>query len=295
MSNRNWSNGGKIYIPQVKPVLLNCSFTVTPTNGSGITSFSGPGFSAVYLHTSTTPTTGSPNPAAGTILVRLQDNYTRLLGFTKSIIAPASASDVKIDNSAMTAGVAYVITTLGNATAAKWRTIGVPPGVTPAAGVVFIALTNGGAGNTLTSRVQTMATSGAGISDIQLMGNPQLSVNPNPAANQGYGAQLVFQCLTPTFTGESYTPAGTNSVPTFMGSALGTHTHTIPPGTDGGGGTSGATSAGTPAGTVSAPAFTGTAHTLAGTMGFAVAAPATGSIISLSLYLSDSSVTVQGQ
>lgn len=306
MSNRNWSNGGKIYIPQVKPVLLNCSFTVTPTNGSGITSFSGPGFSAVYLHTSTTPTTGSPNPAAGTILVRLQDNYTRLLGFTKSIIAPASASDVKIDNSAMTAGVAYVITTLGNATAAKWRTIGVPPGVTPAAGVVFIALTNGGAGNTLTSRVQTMATSGAGIDDIQLMGNPQLSVNPNPAANQGYGAQFVFQCLASTFTGESYTPAGTVAAPVFTGSALGTHTHSFTPaGTNandgppetftGTPGTTGATSGGTPAGTNSAPAFTGTAHTLAGTMGFAVAAPATGSIISLSLYLSDSSVTVQGQ
>lgn len=316
MANRNWQNGGKLFIPQVKPILLNCSFTVTPTNGLGITGFSGPNFMNIFMHTSTTPAANNgvtnPNPANGTILVQLQDNYNRLLGFMNSIISPASGSDVKIDNSAMTAGVAYVITTLGNATAAKWLAIGVPAGVTPAVGVAFIALSNGGAGNTLTSRVQTAATSGAGISSLQLIGNPQLSIAPAPSSANGIGAQFILQCMAPTFTGESYTPAGTVAAPIFTGSALGTHTHAIAVAT----GTAGdavtnnagvlnsvggqdlvteATSGGTPAGTNSAPAFTGTAHTLAGTMGFAAAAPATGSIISLSLYLSDSSVTVNGQ
>jgi hypothetical protein len=70
------------------------------------------------------------------------------------VLAPNSGADVKIDNSAMTAGQLYTITTLGNATAAKWTAIGVPAGVTPAVGVSFIALTNGGAGNVLTSKVQ---------------------------------------------------------------------------------------------------------------------------------------------
>lgn len=60
------------------------------------------------------------------------------------------------------------------------------------------------------------------------------------------------------------TPTGTNSTPTFTGSALGTHTHGSV--TCGGGHVSGtctynggAISAGTPAGTVSAPTFTGDA------------------------------------
>jgi hypothetical protein len=56
-----------------------------------------------------------------------------------------------------------------------------------------------------------------------------------------------------------FTPSGTVGAPTFSGSALGTHTHSIPAGTDAGGGTSGETSGGTPAGTNSAPAFTGAA------------------------------------
>lgn len=53
----------------------------------------------------------------------------------------------------------------------------------------------------------------------------------------------------------NYTPAGTNAwpagVPTFSGSALGTHSHGLT-------GSSAAVSGGTPAGTVSAPSFTGT-------------------------------------
>ncbi len=61
------------------------------------------------------------------------------------------------------------------------------------------------------------------------------------------------------YRGAGFTPAGTVAAPTFTGSPLGTHTHTIPSGTDGAGGTSGATSGGTPAGTNSAPVFTGTA------------------------------------
>lgn len=294
MANRNWQNGGRLWIPQVKPILLNCSFTVAPTNGLGITGFSGPEFMNVFMHTSTTPGSNNgvtnPNPANGTILVQLQDNYNRLLGFMNSVVAPASGSDIKIDNSAMTAGVAYVITTLGNATAAKWLAIGVPAGVTPAVGVAFIALSNGGAGNTLTSRVQAAATSGAGISSIQLIGNPQLGVAPAPSSANGIGAQFIFQCMAPTFTGESYTPAGTNSAPALTMNSY-TPAGTITNGTPD-------TFAGTPAtltGSVAAPAFTGTAHTLAGTMGFAATAPASGSIISLSLYLSDSSVTVNGQ
>lgn len=83
--------------------------------------------------------------------------------------------------------------------------------------------------------------------------------------------------INPGATGGSataaYTPAGTNSAPTFTGNALSTHTHTFTASSNAASpklmtantssgvaasGTSGATSAGTPSGSVSAPNFTGT-------------------------------------
>ncbi len=196
MANRNFASGGKVYSMHVKPVLVDCNFNVQVADsaGLGITSLKGPMISAVYMHTSATPATGNPNPASGVIVVRMQDNYNRLLACYASITSPNSGSDVKIDNSAMTAGVAYVITTLGNATAAKWHAIGVPAGVTPAVGVSFIAASNGGAGNTLTSRVQTAAAAGSGVASIEMVGTPNTTISPDPSVNQGYGAQFILEC-----------------------------------------------------------------------------------------------------
>lgn len=268
MANRNYASGGKIYSMHVKPVLIDCSFTVAATNGIGITNLKGPLVQNVFMHTSTTPAAGNvnpstpniaitnPNPANGYIVIQLQEQYQRILGMEYSIQSPNSGSDVKIDNSAMTAGVAYVITTLGNATAAKWAAIGVPAGVTPAVGVSFIAASNGGAGNTLTSRVQTAAVDGSGVDDIEIVGNPDVSIAPSILA-QGFGSQIILACRSSLVTMASYTPAGTN---------------------DGG----------TP------PIFTGTPATLTGTVSGAVAAPAAGSVIRLQLYVSDSSVIVAG-
>lgn len=194
MANRNWASGGKIYSMHVSPVQLDCNFVVDATNANGISDLKGPAVQAVYMH-STNGTPSSYNPASGTILVQLQDAYNRVFaGVSGQIVSPASGSDVKIDNSAMTAGVAYRITTLGNATAAKWLAIGVPRGITPAVGVSFIALSNGGAGNTLTSRVQAAASAGSSVASIELAHDPQYTVSPNPNANQGYGAYLILQC-----------------------------------------------------------------------------------------------------
>ncbi len=67
------------------------------------------------------------------------------------------------------------------------------------------------------------------------------------SANTTSAAVALSQAVAPTFTGSALathshtlTPAGTNSAPAFTGSALATHAHTL-----------------TPAGTVSAPTFTG--------------------------------------
>jgi hypothetical protein len=195
MANRNFANS-RLYTGHVMPVQIDCKFIVAASDsgGLGITGLKGPYVQAVYMHTSATPAAGSPNPASGTIVVQLQDSFSRFYTGGYELTAPNSGSDVKIDNSAMTAGVAYVITTLGNATAAKWHAIGVPAGITPAVGVAFIASSNGGAGNTLTSRVQTTAAAGSAIMDIELVGSTSLGIAPNPSANQGFGGQIILQC-----------------------------------------------------------------------------------------------------
>lgn len=268
-----WINRGHLYAPHVTPVIVDCRFAVDDSNSYGITGLKGQGVSNVYMHTSTTPATGNPNPAAGYVVVKLTDNFSQLYNMMTQIRTPLTGSDVKIDNSAMTAGVVYTITTLGNATAAKWLAIGVPAGVTAAVGVSFVALTNGGAGNTLTSRVQAPATAGSGIDHLELVGDPALTLAPIPVGGSPHvGGWLILRCMgtggsvaAPTLTMDSYTPAGTNNGAT-------------PP-----------IFAGTPAtltGTISAPAFTGAG---------AMATPAAGTIIRLAFYLSQSSVQVAGE
>lgn len=195
MANRNFPNS-RMYTGHVMPVLLDCNFIVDAADsaGLGIRSLKGPFVKAVYMHTSATPASGSPNPASGTIVIQLQDNYNRIYCVNHSIVAPASGSDVKIDNSAMTAGVAYTITTLGNASAAKWLAIGVPAGITPAVGVSFIAASNGGAGNVLTSKVQVSAAAGSGVASIEGLGNPNLLSAPAPSSNPSFGCEIILQC-----------------------------------------------------------------------------------------------------
>lgn len=178
------------------PVLLDCNFIVDSANGNGlgIRSLKGPFVQAVYMHTSSTPAAGSPNPASGTIVVQLQDNFNRSYTGGHSIISPLSGSALKIDNAALTPGVAYVITTLGDATAAKWQSIGVPAGITPAVGVSFICSSAGGSVNTSTSRVMATAAAGSVVASIEVVGDPNLSIAPSRLSNQTFGAQLIMQC-----------------------------------------------------------------------------------------------------
>lgn len=207
IANRNFANS-RMYTGHVMPVLLDCNFVVDAANGNGlgIRSLKGPYIQNVFMHTSSTPANGNsnpsspgiavlnPNPASGTIIVQLQDNFSRSYSGCNSIVSPVSGSALKIDNSALTAGVAYIITTLGNATSAKWHLIGVPAGVTPAVGVSFIAASDGGAGNTLTSRVMATAAAGSGVASIETVGDPNLSIAPNPGSSQGFAAQIILQC-----------------------------------------------------------------------------------------------------
>ena len=198
MANRNFASGGKLYSMHVMPVLVDMQFTVDSTQPEGISNLKGPLVSDIFMNSA--HATPSMTIAAGAILVQLQDNFNGMLqGMKSMIIAPNSGSDVKIDNSAMTAGVPYVITTLGDATAAKWQAIGVPPGVTPAVGVAFIAASNGGSGNVLTSRVQAAAAAGSEVMSIEMVGQPNKSIAPSrSSADQSYGASMIMQCRDKT-------------------------------------------------------------------------------------------------
>ena len=225
MANRNFSNGKSIYIPHVKPVLLDCNFIVDSANGNGlgVRSLKGPMIANVFMHTTATPAAGSPNPADGYIVVQLQDNYNRYLSGFSGFGSPLSGSALAVNAAALTAHVAYVITSLGTSTTADWHALGVPAGVTPAVGVAFIAAATGAGSGSGT----VMLSASSAIAHVEVIGDPSLSIGPDQTAiGQTGGAQFVLQCLN-----------GSN----------------------------------------------------------AVTAPTDGTVISLSFYLNDSSVTVQGE
>lgn len=294
MANRNWANAGRLFAMKVKPVWLDANFTVDATNGLGITGLTGGAIANVFMHTSTTPAVGNfgvtnPNPASGIIAVQFTDNYSGYYGGFSIARPPQSGSDIKIDNSAMTAGSLYVITTLGNATLAKWVAIGVPVGITPAVGVAFIASGTGGTGNTLTSRVQLPATAGSGITSIERIGSAGTMIAPAPSlATPGTGGFMYFQCYSQTFTAGAYTPTGTISrgnIPVTAGTAGDAVTNNA----------GALNSTGGQDLTVDLQTFTGAAASLTGTATNVLTAPAAGSKLSLHFLLSDSSVTIGGE
>jgi hypothetical protein len=234
MANRNFASGGKIYSMHVKPVLLDCNFIVDSTNGNGlgIRSLKGPMIQNVFMHTSASPGPGNsnpaspnvivtnPNPAAGTIVIQLQDNYNRSLSGFNAIVSPVSGTPL----TATVANTAYIIVSLGTATAAQWQAVGLPRGIKPAIGAAFVASASATIGGS--AAVEVAAAAGSGIATIETLGDPNQSLSPNPLASQGFGGQIILQC-------RNYSDA--------------------------------------------------------------IAAPADGSVISISMYLSDSSVLVQGE
>jgi len=209
MANRNWSNGGRLWIPHTSPVLIDCNFVVDSTNGNGlgIRSLKGPMVQNVFMHTTSTPGAGNsnpsspnvvvtnPNPASGTIIVQFQDNYNRSFSGCNAIVSPIGSS-TKVDNSALTIGVAYTIIVPGNSTLAQMQSIGLPIGLSNTVGTTFIATAVGisGEANTSTTRVAPAADAGSGIFSIETVGDPNQSLSPNPSANQGFGGQIILQC-----------------------------------------------------------------------------------------------------
>ncbi len=200
-------NGKSIYANVTKPCLVEFNFIVDAANGNGlgIRSLKSNGYiENVFMHTSSTPGKGTggflnPNPLAGYMLIQLKQNFNFFLGMNCGFVTPV-ATATKVDNSALTVGQVYVITTLGNTTAAQWLTLGVPPGVTPAVGVAFTALLVGVAGeaNTSTSRVMLPTTSGNSI--IEVVGDVNTMTTSNIASYAGQWITAQFSAATNSST-----------------------------------------------------------------------------------------------
>lgn len=180
-----------------KPVQLDCGFRVDNSVGAGITGLIGPGIASVFMHTTTTPAAGSPNPAAGIIIVNFEDNYNKYIFGNYEIVSPVTGSAINISTgSSLTAGVPYRIVTLGTTTTANWVTVGVPTGIAAAVDLTFLAAATSGSG---TGTVKAIGVSG--ISTVEKCGNPNLSLISTGGSiigNSGPGNYLLLQCLAAT-------------------------------------------------------------------------------------------------
>ncbi len=191
----NFPNAGHFNSNIAKPIKIDLSFIVTATNGLGVTSLKSNGYvQNVFMGTSTTPTANNgytnPDPADGYMLIQLRNNFNSFLGASVTLTSTTQTS-TKIDDSALTAGLVYVITIVGDATTAKWQSVGLPAGVTPAVGVSFVATAVGTGSATLTSRVQVPKLST--VSAVEWVGNPILTANTAIYANSGM--TLIGQLL----------------------------------------------------------------------------------------------------
>ena len=195
-------NRGHFFAPHVKPCVLDCSFQVASSDSAGLGilngSLKGQGIANVFMHTSATPGKGpngvlNPNPQAGIIYVQLTDNFMKLYGLGHSFQAPLSGSNVAIGASALTVGDIYVITSVGTSTAADYLAVGVPPGITPAVGVAFVAKATGsGSGS---GEAQAPAAAGVGVNHIELIGNSALAINPIPVGGSpNVGGYIAIAC-----------------------------------------------------------------------------------------------------
>lgn len=193
-----WINRGHFYSPHVTPVIADLNFVVDSTNGNGlgIRSLKGQAVQNVFMHTSSTPGRGpngqlNPNPAAGYILIQLSDNYTRAYGGFTSIVPPVSGTPL----TATTAGLAYIIVSLGTASLAQWRAAGVPAGVTPKVGVSFIAIQSATIGGSAAVEVPGSSL----IDHVETIGDSNLSLGPVPVGGSpNVGGWVLLQAMLNT-------------------------------------------------------------------------------------------------
>lgn len=187
MANRNFPNSGKDYSFHVAPVTITCNFVVDEANGNGtgIRNLKGPGIANVFMHTSTTPANGNPNPPLGYIIVQLEDNYSLAIAGSTSITSPSTGSA----SATVAANSVYILVSPGTATAAQMQAFGLTPGITPVVGAAFVASQSG----TLPGSATAIGTGVSNITNIEAVGDPNATIAP--AGTPGLGAVQILQCL----------------------------------------------------------------------------------------------------
>lgn len=217
MGNVLGNNGGRQYSFLNRPVLVDCNFVVdnSNANGFGIRSLKGNGVRNVFMHTTQTPASNrgylNPNPAAGYALVQLDNNYNRYCGGYSGFVAPVTGSNIAINGSALTAGVPYVITSVGAGTAG-------------AATIAPVADSSGSLASTYFSLYDSygnvfviwFSVSGVGVAPSGVSGTlvQQSILSGATAAQIGTALVLTIQALPRAVGSASYsfTAAGTTTV-----------------------------------------------------------------------------------
>lgn len=229
--NPRGNNGGRFYAFPSVPTLIDCQFIVNKTDsgGLGITNLVGQGVNTVFMNTSASAGTGPNgvvNPLAqaasdGLIKIQLANSYARILSLDMRVASPVTGSNVAAGGSALTVGVPYIITVVGTTTQAEWNSLGLDAGVTAAVGCSFVALATGaGSGS---GQVKAVGFSGIGglemISQSSPSANPQLHPLASGGLSPNIGAWILSQFINASagaLTMNSYTPAGSNSKPSFL-------------------------------------------------------------------------------
>lgn len=182
-----------LYQFEAFPVLLTSTFKVDSTAPNGVTNLQGEGISAIYMNSSA-PSAANPNPAAGIILVQLQDSYFRSLGLFSSFSSPQTGSDL----TSTVANVTNVISVLGTATLAQWQAVGLPKGVVPKVGVGFIATSAAAIGGS--GAVKIVLATGSGITNLEYASGPSAGVAetaklaaPLPPVGSQAGGQIILR------------------------------------------------------------------------------------------------------
>lgn len=145
--SRGFPNAGHFYSNVVKPIKIDCNFTVDATNGNGlgIRSLKSNGYVRnVFMHTTQTPASNdgylNPNPASGYALIQLKQNFNYYLGGFSGFVSPVAGSAIHIaSSSVLTAGVPYVITNAGAAIAPTFTVVAVADSSGSLAGKYFLA------------------------------------------------------------------------------------------------------------------------------------------------------------
>lgn len=186
-------NGGRFYSNITQPAKIECNFIVDSTNGNGlgIRSLKSNGYIRnVFMHTTATPGTNdgylNPNPAAGYALIQFKQNFNKYLGGSVGFVSPLTGSAL----TSVTAGLAYVITSLGTTTLAQWQAAGVPQGLVPSVGMSFIATETSAIGGNGTVQVP----GASGIMSVEVVGDANQSIANSNIATNG-GAWLLVQFL----------------------------------------------------------------------------------------------------